>query len=134
MLFWRKDFAANDLCDALSVRSPDLYAAFGSKGGAPSRSRTQLQTIGPPVWGNFEGVTLAPALKTACGAKRGLASDVRSVFGRFPDALKIVSVEKRRRQLIAPPYSLPVLRRMPAGLRFRCRSLRAIWHDLRAQA
>jgi hypothetical protein len=117
LLFWRKDFAAtsmNDLCDALSVRSPDLYAAFGSKGGAPSRSRAQLQTIGPPVWGNFEGVTLAPALKTACAAKRGLSSDVRSVFGRFPDALKIVC-----RQLIAPPYSLPVLRRMPAGLRFR---------------
>jgi hypothetical protein len=91
LLFWRKDFAAtsmNDLCDALSVRSPDLYAAFGSKGGAPSRSRAQLQTIGPPVWGNFEGVTLAPALKTACGAKRGLSSDVRSVFGDSPMRLR----------------------------------------------
>ena len=81
----------------------------------------------------MKGVTLAPALKTACGAKRDLSSDVER-FRRFPDALKIVPVEKRRRQLIAPPYSLPVLRRMPAGLRFRGRSLRAIWHDLRAQA
>jgi hypothetical protein len=88
LLFWRKDFAANDLCDALSVRSPDLYAAFGSKGGAPSRSRAQLQTFGPPVWGNFEGVTLAPALKTACGAKRGLSSDVRSVFDDSPMRLR----------------------------------------------
>jgi len=51
------------------------------------------------------------------------------VTGRFPDALKIVC-----RQLVAPPYSLPVLRRMPAGLRFRGRSLRETWHDLRAQA
>jgi AcrR family transcriptional regulator len=33
-LFWRKGFAAtsmNDLCDAMGVRSPSLYAAFGSK-------------------------------------------------------------------------------------------------------
>src|SRR6201996_9782455 len=32
--FWRKGFAAtsmNDLCDAMDVRSPSLYAAFGSK-------------------------------------------------------------------------------------------------------
>jgi hypothetical protein len=136
LLFWRKDFAVtsmNDLCDVLSVRSPDLYAAFGSKSGAPSRSRAQLQTIGPPIWGNFEGVTLAPALKTACGAKRSFERGPKR-FRRFPDALKIVSVEKRRRQLIAPPYSLPVLCRMPAGLRFRGRSLRAIWLDLRALA
>ena len=34
LLFWRKGFAAtsmNDLCDAMGVRSPSLYAAFGSK-------------------------------------------------------------------------------------------------------
>ena len=34
VLFWRKGFAAtsmNDLCDAMGVRSPSLYAAFGSK-------------------------------------------------------------------------------------------------------
>ena len=33
LLFWRKGFAAtsmNDLCDAMGVRSPSLYAAFGS--------------------------------------------------------------------------------------------------------
>ena len=98
MLFWRKDFAAtsmNDLCDALSVRSPDLNAAFGSKGGAPSRSRAQLQTIRPPVWGIFEGVTVAPALKTACGAKRGLFERRPKLFRGFPDALKIVSVNRR---------------------------------------
>ena len=35
LLFWRKGFAAtsmNDLCDVMGVRSPSLYAAFGSKG------------------------------------------------------------------------------------------------------
>src|ERR1700761_9677931 len=34
LLFWRKGFAATsmtDLCDAMDVRSPSLYAAFGSK-------------------------------------------------------------------------------------------------------
>jgi AcrR family transcriptional regulator len=34
LLFWRKGFAAtsmNDLCDVMGVRSPSLYAAFGSK-------------------------------------------------------------------------------------------------------
>lgn len=33
-LFWRKGFLAtsmNDLCEAMGIRSPSLYAAFGSK-------------------------------------------------------------------------------------------------------
>jgi len=34
LIFWRKGFVAtsmNDLCDAMGIRSPSLYAAFGSK-------------------------------------------------------------------------------------------------------
>ena len=34
LVFWRKGFLAtsmNDLCDAMEIRSPSLYAAFGSK-------------------------------------------------------------------------------------------------------
>ena len=34
LLFWRKGFAMtsmNDLCAAMGIRSPSLYAAFGSK-------------------------------------------------------------------------------------------------------
>ena len=34
LVFWRKGFLAtsmNDLCDAMGIRSPSLYAAFGSK-------------------------------------------------------------------------------------------------------
>ncbi|WP_368681346.1 TetR/AcrR family transcriptional regulator, partial [Acinetobacter baumannii] len=34
LLFWRKGYAAasmNDLCEAMGVRSPSLYAAFESK-------------------------------------------------------------------------------------------------------
>jgi hypothetical protein len=131
------DFAAtsmNDLCDALSVRSPDLYAAFGSKGGAPSRSRALTPDYRAAGLGQFSRGD-ARARPENCLRRQKRSFERRPKrFRRFPDALKIVSVEKRRRQLIAPPYSLPVLRRMPAGLRFRGRSLRAIWHDLRAQA
>lgn len=34
LVFWKKGFLAtsmNDLCDAMGIRSPSLYAAFGSK-------------------------------------------------------------------------------------------------------
>ena len=34
LLFWRKGFAAasmTELCEAMGIRSPSLYAAFGSK-------------------------------------------------------------------------------------------------------
>ena len=54
LLFWRKGFAAasmNDLCDAMSIRSPSLYAAFGSKEALCLEAiEHYVQTIGPPVW------------------------------------------------------------------------------------
>jgi AcrR family transcriptional regulator len=64
-LFWRKGFAAtsmNDLCDAMSIGSPSLYAAFGSK------EALYLEAVGPS--GPRSGTSLrkerplAPALKT----------------------------------------------------------------------
>ena len=61
-LFWRKGFAAtsmNDLCDAMGVRSPSLYAAFGSK-EALYREAVEhyVRTVGPPVWDKLaEGAT-----------------------------------------------------------------------------
>jgi hypothetical protein len=61
LLFWRKDFAAtsmNDLCDAMGVRSPSLYAAFGSTGGAQSRSGRALRPDHRAAGlGQFEGVS-----------------------------------------------------------------------------
>ena len=62
LAFWRKGFAAtsmNDLCDAMDVRSPSLYAAFGSK-EALYREAIQhyVGTVGPPVWDKLaEGAT-----------------------------------------------------------------------------
>jgi hypothetical protein len=71
----------NDLCDALSVRSPYLYAAFCSKDGTPSRGPAPIQTIEAAVWGNFEGLTLAAGLKTACGAKRVFGATSEAISG-----------------------------------------------------
>jgi AcrR family transcriptional regulator len=62
LLFWRKGFAAtsmNDLCDVMGIRSPSLYAAFGSKEALYLEAvEHYVRTIGPPVWGKLaEGAT-----------------------------------------------------------------------------
>jgi AcrR family transcriptional regulator len=62
LLFWRKGFAAasmNDLCDAMSIRSPSLYAAFGSKEALYLEAvERYVRTIGPPIWNALaEGAT-----------------------------------------------------------------------------
>ncbi len=61
-LFWRKGFEAasmNDLCDAMGVRSPSLYAAFGSKEALYLEAvEHYVRTEGPPVWDRLaEGAT-----------------------------------------------------------------------------
>src|ERR1700742_4795444 len=54
LLFWRKGFAAtsmNDLCEAMGIRSPSLYAAFGSKEALYLESvEHYVRTIGPMIW------------------------------------------------------------------------------------
>ena len=41
----------NDLCDAMGIRSPSLYAAFGSKEALYLEAIDHyVGTIGPPVW------------------------------------------------------------------------------------
>jgi AcrR family transcriptional regulator len=53
-LFWRKGYEAasmHDLCDAMGVRSPSLYAAFESKEALYLAAiEHYVQTQGPPVW------------------------------------------------------------------------------------
>jgi AcrR family transcriptional regulator len=61
-LFWRKGFATtsmNDLCDAMGVGSPSLYAAFGSKEALYLEAvEHYVRTQGPPVWDKLaEGAT-----------------------------------------------------------------------------
>lgn len=62
LAFWRNGFAAtsmNDLCDAMGVRSPSLYAAFGSKEALYLEAVAHyVETFGPPVWDKLaEGAT-----------------------------------------------------------------------------
>jgi AcrR family transcriptional regulator len=62
LVFWRKGFAAtsmSDLCDAMGISSPSLYAAFGSKEALYLEAvEYYAQTIGPPVWDKLaEGAT-----------------------------------------------------------------------------
>lgn len=62
VLFWRKGFAAasmNDLCDVMDVRSPSLYAAFGSKEALYLEAiQRYVEVFGPPVWDKLaEGAT-----------------------------------------------------------------------------
>jgi AcrR family transcriptional regulator len=62
VLFWRKGFAAtsmNDLCGAMDVRSPSLYAAFGSKEGLYLEAiQHYVEVFGPRVWDRLaEGAT-----------------------------------------------------------------------------
>lgn len=61
-LFWRKGFSTTsmtELCDAMGIRSPSLYAAFGSKEALYLEAVDHyVRTIGPPVWNKlFEGTT-----------------------------------------------------------------------------
>lgn len=57
LLFWRKGFAAasmTDLCDAMGVRSPSLYAAFGSKEALYLEAiEHYVQIQAPQVWGRL---------------------------------------------------------------------------------
>jgi AcrR family transcriptional regulator len=62
LAFWRKGFAAtsmNDLCDAMNVRSPSLYAAFGSKEALYLEAiQHYVEIFGPPIWDKLaEGAT-----------------------------------------------------------------------------
>jgi AcrR family transcriptional regulator len=61
-LFWRKGFEAasmHDLCDAMGVSSPSLYAAFGSKEALYLAAIAHyVETQGQPVWDRLaEGAT-----------------------------------------------------------------------------
>jgi AcrR family transcriptional regulator len=62
LAFWRKGFATtsmNDLCDAMGVRSPSLYAAFGSKEALYLEAvEHYVGSFGPPLWDKLaEGAT-----------------------------------------------------------------------------
>ncbi|MBM7049259.1 TetR/AcrR family transcriptional regulator [Rhizobium lusitanum] len=57
LVFWQKGFTAssmNDLCDAMGIRSPSLYAAFGSKEALYLEAVDfYARTVGPTIWGQL---------------------------------------------------------------------------------
>ena len=62
LLFWRKGFAMtsmNDLCEAMGIGSPSLYAAFAGKEALYLEAFDHyVRTVGPPVWDRLaEGAT-----------------------------------------------------------------------------
>jgi AcrR family transcriptional regulator len=73
LLFWRKGFAAtsmNDLCDAMGIRSPSLYAAFGSKDALYLEATEHyVGTQGPRVWDKLaEGATARTGIENLLSA------------------------------------------------------------------
>ena len=65
LMFWRRGFSTtsmNDLCDAMGIRSPSLYAAFGSKEALYIEAiEHYVDTVGPPLWGMLAEPTTARA-------------------------------------------------------------------------
>ncbi|HEX8538688.1 MAG TPA: TetR/AcrR family transcriptional regulator [Cystobacter sp.] len=68
-LFWRKGFTATsiaELCAAMGINSPSLYAAFGGKEALYEAAMCQYQeTYGPLVWEEFsKAPTARDAIET----------------------------------------------------------------------
>src|SRR5215475_13264083 len=65
LLFWRKGYGETsmpDLCEAMGVRSPSLYAAFGSKEALYLEAVERYVDIqGHLVWDKLEEATTARA-------------------------------------------------------------------------
>ena len=57
LVFWRKGFAASSLPDlfgAMGIKSPSLYAAFGSKEALYLEAIGHyVKTVGPTIWGHL---------------------------------------------------------------------------------
>jgi AcrR family transcriptional regulator len=65
LLFWRQGYAATsmaELCQAMGIGSPSLYAAFGSKDALYAEAITRYAAIyGPPIWNPLEAGETARA-------------------------------------------------------------------------
>ena len=78
-LFWRKGYqtaSMNDLCEAMHIRSPSLYAAFGSKEALYLEAMAHYgRTVGASLWDRVE---------RAATARDGVAELLRSAAGLLP--------------------------------------------------
>jgi AcrR family transcriptional regulator len=115
LLFWRKGFSAtsmNDLCDAMGIRSPSLYAAFGGKEALYLEAIAHyVRTVGPPVWDNLtkgataragvENLLLAgtESLPESGGTPAGCMAMLAAVGEEWPTAITDV-VKKTRLDML----------------------------------
>lgn len=79
LLFWRKGFAAtsmNELCDAIGIRSPSLYAAFGSK--------EQLYLEAVERYVDRQGRLVWNKLKDGTSARAGVENLLRAATESLP--------------------------------------------------
>ena len=78
LLFWRKGFAAasmTELCEAMGIRSPSLYAAFGSKEALYLEAVNRyVEGVGEQVWGR-----LAEGATARIGVERLLAASTQTL-------------------------------------------------------
>ena len=84
LLFWRKGFAAtsmDDLCEVMGVRSPSLYAAFGSKEALYLEAAEHyVRTWGPRVWDKLaEGATARAGIENLLIAGSAILPKSRAV-------------------------------------------------------
>lgn len=83
--FWRKGFAAtsmNDLCEAMGIRSPSLYAAFGSKEALYLEAiQHYVRTVGPMVWAKLSA---APTAREGVEKMLLAATETLPEFGAIP--------------------------------------------------
>jgi AcrR family transcriptional regulator len=114
-LFWRKGFAAtsmNDLCDAMGLNSPSIYAAFGSKEALYLEAVEQYVRIhGPPIWSKLaEGPTArvgienlliaaAESLPKSRATPAGCMATLAAVCDEWPAAIARV-VRKVRLEML----------------------------------
>ncbi len=65
LVFWRKGYAASsmtDLIDAMGIKSPSLYAAFGGKEALYIEAVDHYaDTVGPLIWGHLSDGSAARA-------------------------------------------------------------------------
>ena len=95
VLFWRKGFEATsmtDLCEAMGVRSPSLYAAFGSKEALYLEALGRyVEKIGPPIWGPLEEAETARA-----GVENSVARGDREPAATSHEACRLHGGARRR--------------------------------------
>jgi len=79
LVFWRKGFLATsmiDLCEAMDIRSPSLYAAFGSKESLYIEAiERYVSNVRPLVWGQLE---------VALSARAGIEALLQASSGMLP--------------------------------------------------